>query len=554
MGATVAFVAAAVSVRDVLVDLHRARRRTRTKQIDVFEALYRVYVTAIVGGIALWVVSGLTGDHRVDAATVTQVREHGAQVVGAVIGVAWAIGLRSGGRGGPLVIEAADVRHVLLAPIDRAMVVRPIAWRQIRFGVFAGAVTGAIGGLLAFRRLPGPAAEWVGYGALTGAVAVAGALGLAMVVSGARLGGLARSRVAGGLLALGVVGWSAADAATGATTSPATWLGRLAISPLGWRTGAVIGAAVAMMAALAGLWSIGGCSIEAAERRATLVGQIRFAATLRDIRTVVVLRRQLSQELPRQRRPRAGRHSRRTRRPVWRRGWNGILRFPRLRVLRLALLGAVAGAAALEAWRGTTPLIVVAGLALYLAGLDAVEPLAQELDHPDRRDEYPVEAGSLYLRLIVPSLVVMVGVAAVGVAVAGVGSGFSTTAWQVGAVVALPAAGCALAAAVTSVIQGPPPIASATDSLLPPEVAGARAMIRTLWPPILATIGVAPVLAARHPSVAQPALPKVASLMVPVLLVLILVATWVRHRERIHAWFREAMKDAANQPRRSAAR
>ena len=34
-------------------------------------------------------------------------------------------------------------------------------------------------------------------------------------------------------------------------------------------------------------------SPEAAERRSSLVGQIRFAATLQDVRTVIVLRRQL---------------------------------------------------------------------------------------------------------------------------------------------------------------------------------------------------------------------------------------------------------------------
>ena len=407
----------------------------------------------------------------------------------------WAVGLRSGGRGGPLVIEAADVRHVLLAPLDRALVLRPLAWRQLRFGAFAGGALGAVAGLLAFRRLPGPAAGWIGYGALTGMLAVIGALGLALAVSGPGLG-----RLGGGVLGLAVAGWSAADAATGSNTSPATWLGRLALSPLGWDTGALVGAVTAVAAVGAGLVWIGGCSIEAAERRATLVGQIRFAATLRDIRTVVVLRRQLSQELPRQRRSRPGEPCPArawVRWPVWRRGWRGIVRFPPLRVVRLAVLGAAAGAAAVGAWRGTTPLIAAAGLALYVAALDAVEPLAQELDHPDRRDGYPLAAGALYTRLMGPSLVVMVGVAAVGAGVA-VGLSGLRAAWPVAPILVLPAAGCALAGAVTSVVQGPPPLASATDTLLPPEAAGARAMVRTLWPPALSTLGVAPLLAGRR--------------------------------------------------------
>ncbi len=526
--------------RAVLADLRNARRRTRTQEIDPFEALYRVYITAVVGGISLWVLSGLIGDHRVDAATVARVRAHGAQWVGVAIAAVWAIGVRSGGRGGPLVVEAADVRHVLLAPLDRAVALRPLAWRQLRFGAFAGAALGAVAGLLAFRRLPGPPLGWIGFGALTGLLTVVGALGLALTVSGPRLG-----RLRGGLLALILVGWSAVDVATRSDTAPATWLGRLALSPLGWRPGAIIGAAVAVAAVVAGLRWVGGCSIEAAEGRATLVGQIRFAATLRDIRTVVVLRRQLSQELPRQRRPRAYRPARgRVRWPVWRRGWRGIVRFPPWRAVRLVVLGAAAGAAATAAWRGTTPLIVVAGLALYVAALDAVEPLAQELDHPDRRDEYPVPAGALYLHLLGPSLVVMVGVAAVGAAVAIALSGFRALAWQAGALLVLPAGGCALAGALTSVVQGPPPLASATDTLLPPEAAGARAVVRTVWPPLLATLGVAPLLAGRPGSGSSSPVAVIAAVTIPVYVLLGVIAAWVRWREPIHAWVREAFSQA----------
>ena len=132
---------------------------------------------------------------------------------------------------------------------------------------------------------------------------------------------------------------------------------------------------------------------------------------------MIVLRRQLAQELPRQRPwvrlrravPRAGwsRHppapraaggadghvaAGRDQPPVpaiSRCGggrWHGILRWPALRFARLVVLGAVAGLALVGVWQGTTPLVVVAGLALYVAGLDAVEPVAQEVDHPDRQD------------------------------------------------------------------------------------------------------------------------------------------------------------------------
>src|SRR5438105_10217010 len=94
---------------DALADLRRARRRHRSADVDVFEALYRAYLTAILLGIAVLLLSGVTGDKRLDRAGVERVRRDGAAAVGLAGAVVVAIGLRSGGRGGPLVVEAADV-------------------------------------------------------------------------------------------------------------------------------------------------------------------------------------------------------------------------------------------------------------------------------------------------------------------------------------------------------------------------------------------------------------------------------------------------------------
>src|SRR5262249_57291981 len=91
-----------------------------------------------------------------------------------------------------------------------------------------------------------------------------------------------------------------------------------------------------------GLRSIGGVSVEYAERRTARVGQLRFAVTVQDLRTVIVLRRQLAQDRPRVkpwvRLRRVGK-----RLPVWRRDWEGVLRFPAARIGRLILLAAAAG-------------------------------------------------------------------------------------------------------------------------------------------------------------------------------------------------------------------
>ena len=541
-----------------LADLRRARRRRRTADFDVAEAFYRVYITAIVAGIAVWLLSGVVGDTRLHGAAVARAASRGPQVVGVLIATGVAVGLRSGGRGGPLVIEAADVRHVLLSPVARAVALRRPALRQLRFGAAAGVGAGAIAGLLAYRRLPGGFPAWIACGALVGATAVPAGLGLAMAVSGRRLG-----RIVGGALALAVIGWSAADLAAHTTTSPAAFLGDVAVWPLQFRVVGVAGPLLAAAAAAAGVALVPGVSIEAAERRASLVGQIRFAATLRDLRTVVVLRRQLSQEQPRQRPwfrvprsvaypfPASGPAGRPRRFPVWRRAWHGIARFPAVRFARMALLGAAAGAASVGAYRGTTPLFLVAGGALYVAGLDALEPMAQEIDHPDRWDGYAVERGVLLLRQTGPSIVLMVLVALVGVGTAVAVTGGATLALQIGGVMAGPAALAGVAGATISVVQGAPALFSSTDSLLPPEAAGARAIGRILIPPAVAVVGVIPVLFARHPGRGVGPVAAAGGLVAPVLLVVAVTGLYVRYRDAARTWFSQAMEEA-NATRRPA--
>jgi hypothetical protein len=554
--------------RQVLSDLRSARRRHRIAEFDPFEALYRAYLTGIVLAVAVLVLSGLTGDGKLSVAEVARVRHHGGAAVGLAVGLMFAIGLRSGGRGGPLVIEAADVRHVLLAPVDRSLALRGPAIRQLRFACLLGGGAGAVAGLLAFRRLPGAPAAWVAAGTVVGALAVAGAFGLAMLMSGLRLG-----RWVGGGLAVAVLAWSGLDLALGTTTSPASLLGQLALWPLAVHPVDVVGALFALAALASGLALVGGASLEASERRAALVGQIRFAATLQDLRTVIVLRRQLAQELPRQRPwfrlPRsipkawlqtspAGRTGRLEPRlmnngkpvphrrpfPVWRRGWHGILRWPALRFARVGVLGGIAGVSLYGVWKGTTPLLVIAGLALYIAGLDAVEPLAQEVDHPDRLEEFDLPGGRLHLRQLAASAVLMILVGAAGVGAAAAVTGGAAETWQVGAVMLVPAALTALGAAAVSVIKGPPPPLSPQQTIMP-EAAGARAMGRLLWPPIISVLGVLPVLAARD--AARHGKPIVAATAAAEQLVVLLVAglvAWVRWQEEAHAWFDQQMETA----------
>ena len=110
---------------------------------------------------------------------------------------------------------------------------------------------------------------------------------------------------------------------------------------------------------------------------------------------------------------------------------------------------------------------------------------------------------------------------------------------------AVPAGGCGLAGAAISVIQGAPPLFSNAGSLMPPEIAGARAVIRLVWPPVVATVGVLPVLAARHLPAGRSAAEVVGGLAVPVLVLVGAVGLWIRHQNAVHEWLRSAFAETS---------
>jgi hypothetical protein len=160
--------------------------------------------------------------------------------------------------------------------------------------------------------------------------------------------------------AAGVVAfaWQALAVATD-MPGPADTFGSLGL--WGWRQQATDLAATAssLAAVVAGFLLLRRISLEALARRSALVAQLRFAVTMQDLRTVVLLRRQLNQEQARRPRgcacgPHAG-HGGFNCPPVWRRGWHGLLRFPATRVVRLAALAATIGVLQAATVRGTTP-------------------------------------------------------------------------------------------------------------------------------------------------------------------------------------------------------
>ena len=472
-----------------LAELGRTRRRNRLATVDWFDSFYHAYLTALGVGAAILVGSSFIPDQEVTSAAAARVASDGPALLGLGIALVVAVGLRSGGRGGPLSLEGPTVAHVLLAPLARAAALRGPAVRQLRFGGYVGILIGAVAGLLTARRLPVDPLASVLCCALVGALVAMAGVGAALVISGRRLPLLAAN-----LVALVLVGTALVDVASGTTLAPTTSLAQLALWPLHFQATALAGAALAMAVAGLGLTGVGGTSLESARRRAGLVSELRFAVTLQDLRTVVLLRRRLAQERPRARPWVRVPASRRARLPVVRRDLRGILRFPAVRVVRLAGLGAVAGLSLAGAWAGTSTLIVVAGAALYVAALDAVEPLAQEVDHPDRWAGFPLATGGVLLRHLPVSVSVMVGVVTVSVVVVAT-LGPASVVVPLATTLLVPVSLAATAAAAASTSQGlvqPKATLSAV-----PEFAGTALVLRNAWPPALVVISLLPVLVAR---------------------------------------------------------
>jgi hypothetical protein len=181
---------------------------------------------------------------------------------------------------------------------------------------------------------------------------------------------------------------------------------------------------------------------------------MRFSASVQDVRTVILLRRQLASEKPRGRPWLALRAPRLWRRPIWRRGWQSLLRWPAPRLVRVLLAGAAAGAVAVAGWSEATPLLALPGPILFVAALDLVEPLAQEADHPLRRDLLPIEPANLIYRHLLAPVAAMVLVALGGTLVA-MALGAPGIAAEVGLAMAVPTAFVLLCCAALSATNNP---------------------------------------------------------------------------------------------------
>jgi hypothetical protein len=527
-----------------VAELRATRRRRRLGDTQWGDLAYRVYTTALFCLVVAMMLAGWVGDQELTAQAAAQVADEAPGWLGLLVAVVLVAGVRSGGRGGPLALEAPDVHHLLLAPVSRGATLRRPSIEVLGYGALGGALAFGLAGSLAAQRLPGSNTEWVAVGALFGATLLTMGLGAALVTSSRRVPGVIAWAVSWGLLAwatASLVSTYLRDPPVRVPNAPTTQVARLALWPLRSGTVGLGGVLVALSLAAAGTLAIGGLSIEAARRRTQLVGQLRFAVTVQDLRSVVLLRRQLASELPRNRRWFPVPRLLSSRQPVLGRDLQSIAHWPAIRVVRVVVLCAVAALAARGMWSGTTPLVVVAGVATFVAALDATEPLAEEIDHPTLTAGLPVPLGQIHLRhLVAPCLVmVLAGAVGVGVAWAVDPTADVLTLGVVGVLIAGPAA---VAGAAISVLSGSTPETS--GALLTPEVAGPRLVLRTAWPPLVAMLGFAPLLVAGRTTSATPEL-VVLNVGVAVWILVALVFGWVRFRADIHRSMAESMGGGA---------
>jgi hypothetical protein len=466
----------------------RRRRASRRRRPRGWELIAYVEAAVLLLGYAalgLWL---LVGGPPIGGALLEPVRAHGPAVAGLAVALLTGLSLRSGLHGGPLTVDPADVHHLLLAPVSRRAVLLPVALRRLGLAAGAGAVAGGIAGILTAARLPGGYPAWIASGAAAGLLVGLLSVAAALLVSARHV---PASWVYGCWLAL--LALAAADLAAGTALTPPTWFGMVALEPLRPSGLAALAVPAAAALALAGLTAVGETSVEALDRRAGLVSQLRFAAASRDVRSVTRAGHQLAAEVPRGRpwlrlpAPRRGTPA------VWRRHWQSLLRWPPGRVVRVAALAvAIAGALALT-WAGATYFLAVAGGLAYVVGLEVLEPWAETVDRPDLTDSLPVGRLSLLVRHLLAAVVAAAAVGAVTlVALAALRPPPAVLA--AAAVLVVPSA---IGAVCGAAVRGR---ADTGASSLPQDQVGIQAFLLVLQvaaPPSLAVLGLVPVLLAR---------------------------------------------------------
>jgi hypothetical protein len=529
-----------------LIALRRTRQRHRLGNLEWFEAAYRVYVLGLFGGGTVLWLSGLIGDKPATADAAAHVLKYGPAALGVLAALAFLAGIRSGAQGGPMALEAPDVAYVMLSPVDRRRALLRPATQRLRSAAYSSVVIGAIAGQLAGRRLPGSPTAWAGAGALLGFTLALLWLGTALVAHAIRVPLWLAT-----VLGLAVLAWQGVAIAKHAVPGPGNLVGSLGL--WGWRQRGIdaIPIAVGLVLVVAGIAMLRRISLDALARRSGLVAQLRFAVTMQDLRTVILLRRQLNQEQTRSR-PWFRMPGKKMKHAVWRRGWHSLARLPLSRIVRMAAFAAAAGVSQGLVMRGTSPALLATAAILFVLGLEAMEPLSQEVDQPDRTDSLPIERGDLMVRHLAAPAVALIPFGLVG-GIAGAATTAGRFGWKgslaVAAIVCIPTILGGAAGSVVSIMRdAPDPLSSSTQqAFLPPEMAGITTVLRMAIPLVVSAAGTLNILLIRQ--AAQRGDSTVGAALrggLGTLLIVIATAWWVRKRDDLRKALREFTSNGRN--------
>lgn len=466
---------------EALADLSRARRRHFVENIDFINAIYKAYIVGaalLVGGSIL---VGFAQSAPLGSQAQRSLVHYGPAVVGLFYGLAIFAGFRSGSKGGPLALQGADVRMILLSSVPRARFLRTRAMSQVKSFVPGALLIGGLVGGVAHRALGQPTARPVVESSLMALVIVVAFFGTGYLTSGLQLNKWIATAV--GLV---FVAWPLGDLYEGTETFPG---GRLAY-PLFHQSGfslALLAALGAGVLFVLGILLISGLSLEMLDRRARLIGTLRFAATTRDIRSVILLRRQLSGE-----KARSGRtvvsgigFGDSSTAVIAKRSLESILRWPIERVLRFLVLALIAGLSAREMWAGSLLPLGVATVALFIGATDLLEPLSQVADHPDGIVHVGIPLWRVESRLLLVPFIGMVIFVLLGT-LASLPFANSTVAVHLGLISAVPLAASSTTGAAVAILRKR---GSAGSTLLMPEVVAITSVIVELIPFIIVGSG-----------------------------------------------------------------
>ena len=197
----------------------------------------------------------------------------------------------------------------------------------------------------------------------------------------------------------------------------------------------------------------------------------------------------------------------------------------------MMLVAGTAGVAAGVTARGSTAAVIACGILVFVAGLDLIEPLSQEIDHPDRTFALPVASGWLHERLLVGPVVLAAPIALVGAATCTL---VAPDAGPAAFALAIPILWAGLTGAVLNTVRDDQDPSSRSDGLVvPPEMAGFRDLMRTLLPVVASSLGVLSILAVRS----QPDAGMVLRCLGGLGLYIAGVRWWVVHRTDLrHRW------------------